>query len=131
MAGMELRSHPGIRGNFGNRLQVHRSASRSRLGRYSVTLGRRRAAADLLLGAALVSAHARLNLSNRIRVALGASRWIDWQRRRIAFKSIPSSSSSTTWARRLRCVADTLLVQLEQRVSSFPLRWRRCSLVAF
>src|SRR4029077_9247160 len=131
MASMELRSHSGICSNFRNRLQLHRSSSRSRLDLCSLTLGKRRAAADLLLGAALVSACARPHLFDRIPVALGASGWTDWQRRDVAPESVPAGRSRTTWARRVRSVADTLLVQLEQRVSSFPLRRRRCSFVAF
>ena len=40
-------------------------------------------------------------------------------------------SSAATWAGRLFSPANTLLARLEQRLSKFPMRWRRCSFVAF
>ena len=40
MAGVELRSRSGIRSDFRNRLQVHRSSSRTRLDLYSIAVGR-------------------------------------------------------------------------------------------
>src|SRR5213596_2219833 len=116
MARLELRSHSGFRGDFGNRLQVYRSASQSRLSCYSIAVGKRRAATDFLLGTALVSARARPDLSDRVCVAL---------------ESIPAGSSGTTWTGRLCSSADTLLVRLEQHLSPFPLRRRCCSFFAF
>ena len=98
---------------------------------YSLTVGKRRAAADLLLGAALVSARAGRDLSDRIRVAVGASGRTDRQRWCVARESVPAGSSRTTRQRRVRSFAHALLVQLEQRVSPFPLWRRRCPLVAF
>src|SRR5207245_11381725 len=94
------------------------SPSLSRLDCYSIAVGKRRAAADLLLGATLVSARPWHDLSHRIRVALGASGGAARHRWSIASKSVPAGSSRTTWTRRLRSLANTLLVQLEQRVSS-------------
>src|SRR6266536_975614 len=73
-----------------------------------------------------------------------SKRWLAWSYDRVpgfaaiseavykfvAPHPVPASSSGTNWTRRLRSLADALLVQLEQRVSSFPLWWRRCSFVA-
>src|SRR5438874_9233311 len=72
MAGMELRSPSGIRGHFRNRLQGHRSSSRARLHFYSLALGKKSAAANVLLGSTLVSSHAWTHLFSRLRIALGA-----------------------------------------------------------
>ena len=130
MAGVELRSCPWFRRDFGGRLQIHRAASRSRINLYSIPLGQRCAAADLFLGAALVSPHAWPRLSHRIRFALDPSRWACWQQRNVAGKSVSAGSSPATRARRLFSFADTLLVRLDQRVSTFPLRWGRYSFVA-
>src|SRR4030095_8634107 len=55
MAGVGLRSCPWFRTDFRGCLQVHRAASQSRINLYSIALGQGRAAADLFLGAALVS----------------------------------------------------------------------------
>src|SRR5205823_7484094 len=127
MARLELRSHSGFRGDFGNRLQVYRSASQSRLSCYSIAVGKRRAASDFLLGSALVSARARPDLSDRVCVALGTSGRADRQRWCVALESIPAGSSGTTWTGRLCSSADTLLVRLEQHLSPFPLRRDRKS----
>src|SRR5436305_7616031 len=110
LAGVELRSRSGIRGDFRNHLQVRRSSSRLRLSCYSITLGKRRAAPDLLLGAPLVFARAWSDLLNRVRVALGASRWIDRQRWDVAPESIPTRGSRATWTRGLHPLANSLLV---------------------
>ena len=53
---------------------------------------------------------------------LGAGGRTCWQQRRVARESIPAGSSGSTRTRRLHCVADALLVQLERCVSSFSLR---------
>ena len=92
---------PGFAGDFRDRLQIHRSASRSRISRYPIVMGQRRAAADLFLGASLVSPHAWTHLSDRVRVSLGASGWTCWQQRNVARKSVSPCSSAATWARRL------------------------------
>ncbi len=81
--------------------------------------------------AALVSPHAWPHLSHRIRFALGPSRWACWQQRHVAGKSVPAGGSAASRARCLFSSADTLLARFEQHVSTFPLRWRRCSFVAF
>src|SRR6266536_811013 len=80
------------------------------------------------MGPALVSSHARRHLLNRVRFALGPSGWADWQQRDLADKSISSGGSRTTRRPRLLALADALLVQFEQCISSFPLR-RRCRFV--
>src|SRR5438270_934280 len=116
MAGVELRSRSRVRGDFRDRLRPRRSSSRPRFIHYSIALGEKRAAADLLLGAALVSSRAWPHLSNRIRVVLGASRRAGWQQRNIAGESVPAGSSRTTWRRRLFSLANALLVQREQRL---------------
>src|SRR5438034_338683 len=54
-----------------------------------------------------------------------------WQQWNVAGKSVSAGSSAASRVRRLFSFADTLLVRLEQHVSTFPLRWRRCSFVAF
>src|SRR2546430_7917495 len=79
----------------------------------------------------MVSPHAWPYLSHRIRFALGPSRWACWQQRNVAGKSVSAGSSAASRVRRLFPFADTLLVRLEQHVSTFPLRWGRCSFVAF
>ena len=79
MAGVELRSRSWFRCDLRDRLQIHRAASQSRIDLYSVVVGQRRATADLFLGAPLVSPHAWTHLSDRIRVALGASGWTCWE----------------------------------------------------
>src|SRR5207249_10137187 len=94
MARLELRSHSGFRGDFGNRLLVYRSASQSRLSCYSIAVGKRRAATDFLLGTALVSARARTNLSDRVCVALGTSGRADRHRWCVALESIPAGGSA-------------------------------------
>src|SRR5882724_6127512 len=131
MAGVELRPRSGIRGDLRNRLQVHRSSSQSRLKRYPDALGKRCAATDLLLGTALVSARTRRHLSDRIRIAVGASGRTDRQRWCVARESVPAGSPRTTGQSSVRYSAHALLVQYEQRVSTFPLWWRRCPLGAF
>src|SRR2546427_12312732 len=88
MAGLELRSRSGIRSDFRNRLQVHRTSSRTRLDLYSITMGKRRTAANLLLGAALVSLCARTHLFGRLRIALGAGRRSCREQRSLAAQSI-------------------------------------------
>src|SRR2546430_16771569 len=98
MARLELRSHSGFRGDFGNRLQVYRSASQSRLSCYSIAVGKRRAATDLLLGTALVSARARPDLSDRVCVALGTSGRADRRGSCVAPQSISAGRPGTTWA---------------------------------
>ena len=70
---------PGFAGDLRDRLQIHRAASQSRIDLYSIVVGQRRATADLFLGASLVSPHAWTHLSDRIRVALGASGWTCWE----------------------------------------------------
>jgi len=127
---VELRSRSRVRRDFRGRLQIHRAASQSRINLYSIVVGQRCAAADLFLGAPLVSPHAWTHLSDRIRVSLGASGWTCWQQRNIAGKSVSPCSSTATWTRRLFSLANALLVRLKQRLSIFPLRWRRCSFVA-
>src|SRR5262249_52510257 len=78
MAGMELRSRPRLRSDLGDRLQIYRPQSQSRIDVHPITLGKRRAAADILLGAPLVSPRAWPHLSDRVRVSLGASGWARW-----------------------------------------------------
>src|SRR6266480_697825 len=90
-----------------------------------------RAAPDLFLGAPLVSPHAWAHLSDRLRVSLGAGGWTCWRQRNVAGKPVSPCSSAATWARRLFSLANTLLVRREQRLSTFPLRWRGGSFVAF
>src|SRR5438093_5705385 len=131
MARLELRSHSGFCGEFGNCLQVYRSASQSRLNCYSIAMGERRAAADLLLGTALVSARARPDLSDRVCVALGTSGRADRQRWCVAPESIPAGGLRTTRRRGLRSPPNALLARLEQHLSPFPLRRRCCSFFAF
>ena len=79
MAGVELRSRSWFRRHLRDRLQIHRATSQSRIDLYSIVVGQRRATADLFLGASLVSPHAWTHLSDRIRVALGASGWTCWE----------------------------------------------------
>src|SRR5262245_52797435 len=131
MADLELRSRSWVRRNFRNRLQIHCATSRSRINPYSIIVGQRRAAADLFLGASLVSPHAWIHLSDRLRLSLGASGRTCWQQRNVSRKSVSPCSSAATWGRRLFSLADTFLVRLKQRLFTFPLRWRRCSFVAF
>src|SRR5439155_3100007 len=130
MAGVELRSRAQLRSNFRDCLQIHRPQSKSRINSDSIVLGQRCAAADLFLGAAMVSPHAWPHLSHRIRFALGPSRWACWQQRNVAGKSVSDGRSAASRGRRLFSFADTLLVRLEQCVSTFPLRWGRSSFVA-
>src|SRR6266568_4370134 len=46
---------------------------------------------------------------DRVRVALGASRWIDRQRWDVAPESIPTRGPSTTWTERVHSLANALL----------------------
>jgi len=80
------------------------------------------------MGPALVSSHAGRHLLNRVRFALGASGRAYWQQRDLADKSISTGGSRPTRRPRLLTVADALLVQFEQCISSFSLR-RRCRFV--
>src|SRR6266498_2742461 len=80
------------------------------------------------MGPALVPSHARCHLLNRVRFVVGASGRAYWQRWNLADKSISTGGSRTTRRPRLLAVADTLLVQFEQCISSFSLR-RRCRFV--
>src|SRR6266542_4520184 len=80
------------------------------------------------MGPALVPSHARRHLLNRVRFGFGASGLAYWQRWNFADKSISTGGSRTTRRPRLLAVADTLLVQFEQCISSFSLR-RRCRFV--
>src|SRR5580700_3873638 len=130
MAGVELRSRAWLRSSFRDCLQIHRPQSKPRINIYSIALGKGCAAADVFLGAPLVSPHAWPRLSYRIRFALGPSRWACWQQRNVAGESVSPGGSAATRGRRIFSFADALLVRLEQRVSAFPLRWRRCSFVA-
>src|SRR6266481_4855494 len=109
-AGVELRSPARIRRCFRNVLQVHSSPPNLCVGGYGILLGQRRATAYLLLGAPLVSAGSGCNLSHRVRVALGSSGRPCWQRRHVARQSVSAGSSRTNRTRRLRSVADALLV---------------------
>src|SRR5438034_10482862 len=120
MARLELRSHSGFRGDFGNRLQVYRSASQSRLSCYSIAVGKRRAATDFLLGTGLVSARARPDLSDRVCVSLGTSGRADRQWWCVTLELFPAGSSGTTLTGRICVSAGTWLVRLEQHLSPFP-----------
>ena len=80
------------------------------------------------MGPALVSSDARRHLLNRVRFSLGPSGRTYWQQRDLANKSISAGDSRTTRRPRLLAVADALLVQFEQCISSFSLR-RRCRFV--
>src|SRR5437867_3213236 len=57
----------------------------------------------------MVFAHAWDDLSDRIRVALGTSGWIDRQRRDVASESIPTRGPGTTWTGRVHSLANALL----------------------
>src|SRR5262249_48344801 len=127
MAVVELRSPPGIRGCFRNRLRLDRSPPKICVRDYTITLGQRRSAAHLLLGAALGPTRTRYHLFDRLRIALGPSGRTCRQQRHVARQSIPVSSSEPSWTRRLWIVAYAVLVQVERCVSSSSLR-QRCSL---
>src|SRR6266404_822989 len=77
---------------------------------------------DVLLGTALVSARAWHDLSDRVRVALGAGGWARRQQRHVAGESISAGSSRPNRTRRLRSSAHPVLVRSERRIPSFSLR---------
>src|SRR6266436_4405628 len=101
MAGVELRSRPGIRGQFRNRLQVHRSSSRARLDLYSIAVGERRTAANLLLGATLVSPCAWTHLFDRLRIALATGGRPCREQRSLTTQPIPAGGLRTIRPKRL------------------------------
>src|SRR5882757_1537334 len=110
MAGVELLSCPRVRGCFRNRLWLNRSPPKICVSVYAIALGQRRAAAHLCLGAALVPARTRRDLFDRLRIALGSSGRTCRQQWDVARQSIPASSSGPSRTRRLRTVADAVLV---------------------
>src|SRR5438876_2285209 len=113
MAGMELRSRSGIRSDFRNRLQVHRSSSRARLDLYSIAMGKRRAPANLLLGAALVSSCARTHLFDRFRIALGPDRRPYREHRSLASQPILTGVLRTIRLEGVLAITHAFLVALE------------------
>src|SRR5207245_9524308 len=113
MAGVELRSRSGIRSDFRNRLQVHRTSSRTRLDLYSIAMGKRRTAANLLLGAALVSSCARTHLFGRLRIASGAGGRSCREQRSLAAQSILAGSLRKMRYKRILAAATPLLAPLE------------------
>ena len=110
MAGVELRSCPGVRGCFVNLLWLNRPPPKISLSDYPIALGQRGAAAHLFLGAALVPARTRRDLFNRLRVALGSSGRTCRQQWDVARQSIPLSSSGPGRTTRLRTFAHLMLV---------------------
>src|SRR5437870_13513143 len=95
MPRVELRSRSVKRSDFRNRFQGQRTLSRTRLDLYSSAMGKRRTAANLLLGAALVSSCARTHLFGRLRIALGAGGRSCREQRSLAAQSILTGSLRT------------------------------------
>ena len=131
MAGVELRSCPWFRRDFGDRLQIHRAASRSRIDLYSIVWGK-----DVRPPTYFWARRWFLRMLGLIYLIAFVSLWVQVDGLVGSNGMSPVSQflpavRAATWARRLFSFADTLLVRLEQRLSTFPLRWRRCSFVAF
>ena len=85
-------------------------------------MGQRRPPANVFLGTALVPSRAWHDLSDRVRVALGASEWARRQRRHVAGESISAGRSRANRTRRLRSSAHPVLVRSERRIPLFSLR---------
>src|ERR1022692_1158254 len=102
-----------MRHHYRSGLPRRRSASPDVLVLYAFTLGRRRAPADLLQVAPLVSSLGRLRLPDRVSLALGAVGWIDRRTRDLTRRGVPAGSPR---APRRQCSvpsANAMLVQLE------------------
>src|SRR5207237_9579945 len=119
--------HSWVLIDFRTCLLFHCPSSRDGFCRHSASLGQRRAAADLLLGATLVSSGAGSCLSGRVYFALGANRWTGRRKWNLACKSIFAGSASGDRATCVCHPANALLVQCQQRFPPLSVR-RRCSL---
>src|SRR6185312_1205546 len=105
-----LPTHSWLRCGFGIGLQLHRTASRVRLGNNAIALGKRRSTPNLFLGASLVSTRTRSCLFDCIRFTLDPnrrSRRIKWN---FANQRLFVAGAPPDWIQSSLDFADTLLV---------------------
>src|SRR5436305_11756709 len=102
-----------MRHDYRSGLSRRRRASPNVLVRYAFTLGRRRAPADLLPVAPLVSPFARLRLPDRVSLTLDAAGWVDRRRRDPARRGVPAGCARAFRRQRSVPSPNAVLVQLE------------------
>src|SRR5438105_15506519 len=128
MAVVELPTRSRLRCGFSIRLYLHRTASWVRLDNNAIALGERRSATNLFLGASLLSTRARSCLFDCVRFTLDPdrrSRWSEWH---LANQRLFVAGTRQYWIQNSLDSANSLLVQFEQRLPPFSLRWRRFGL---
>ena len=101
---------PGFAAVSEFRLQLHRTASRVRLGNNAIALGKRRSAPNLFLGASLVSTCTRSCLFDRVRFTLDPDRRSRWSKWHFANQRLFVAGTPRDWIQSSLDSADTLLV---------------------
>src|SRR5437763_4822052 len=128
MARVELPKRSRFRAGLGSFLQNHRRQSDVLFRADQIVLGRKCPAAEISLGAPMVSQRTRFDFSDRVRFALGPDRRTHRLRRHYSDRRLSSSRARSTRRPRVFDVADALLVHLERRLRAFSM-WRRSSVV--